>query len=84
MREPLSPRDALHLAALRGCAARMKACGFRGKRRDSEARSYMCGAMTLAANLRPEQIDLTDVVDLIHERGFREVLTQLHVLEGRR
>lgn len=79
--EPLSPRDALHLAALRGVKRRAEDLNVRGKRRDEVCATFMLGAYYAARNLGA---DINDPVRLVNLRGYREVLTQLHVLEGKR
>ena len=88
MHPPLSPRDALHLAALRGAKRRAEDLNVRGKRRDEVCATYMEAAYTTLASttlLSSEDCaELACSVSCIYERGFREVLTQLHVLEGRK
>lgn len=88
--EPLSPRDALHLAALRGAKRRAEDLNVRGKRRDEVALSFMLGFLQgIYASERLGGFELKSeafhtCLELIREHGFREVLTQLHVLEGKR
>jgi len=88
MRADLSPRDALHLAALRGAKRRAEDLGVKGKRRDEVCATYMEGAYaTLASTTVLSSEDCAELacsVNCIHLRGYRELITQLHVLEGKR
>lgn len=78
----LSPRDRIHLAALRACVAHVERNRFKAKRRDREAETFLNiffqGALT--AWQEPSVMDITHCAYLVGVRGWREVLSQLHIL----
>jgi len=82
---PRSPRDALHLAALRGASTHATLNRLRGKRRDAEVATYFgaCWRGAWWATSHDPEFDLSQPGELIERRGWREVQTQLHILEGR-
>lgn len=88
MRPDLSPTDTLHLAALRGAIARAQYLAVKGARRSEVCATFMEGAYVMIAKsdfLSSEDcVTLAIAVNCIHERGYREVLTQLHILEGQK
>lgn len=84
----MTPRDKLHLGALRACVTHIELTRCRGKRRNTMAEeflvAYRLGMLNMTRTIPTIDVD----VDFSHEfylvgvRGYREVLTQLHILEA--
>lgn len=71
----------LHLSALRDCRAHILYRAVRGTRRDLDCETFMRGALSVVAESFTDAGDFSRAVECIAKRGWREVQTQLHILE---
>lgn len=84
----MTPRDRIHLAALRGALALTEHRAVKGKRRDLDCACFMLGALAVESLNTPVNLvdlassgDFLIAVNRVVAFGFRELRTQLHILE---
>lgn len=74
----MTPRDRIHLAALRACKDWCDTIQVRGVMRNKLAIAFMAGSMVAS---REMGFNFSQEFELIAKRCWREVLAQLHILE---